>query len=323
MILCMIALLSAGTAMMSVPPEGGSGLETLSKMQRGVIGPQSLLPSSSGSGQRENETARGSDVVPSEAEVLEVAGDVRRAAPGTSAARDDGWEPVRVGDHLGGGTLIRTGLRSLLVLRFGTDTYVRIDRATLATISEFVRRGDVDDIHLGLGYGAIRGGTSAGRIRSSLTVEAPVATLAKRGTRDWEIRVEPGTSRFTIALATEGLVEAIRKFESGRTVSRLVRPGEYADQDNIARMWLKAAQFDRAFTFFRAEGLTDSDVEFTVTKGRGLAAIAPAEGTQTRALVRRDDRLASGVAAPPIRSATGRVLDRPEGNFGIARADSN
>lgn len=256
------------------------------------------------------------------AEVVGVEGRADRAAPGTRAAADEGWTPLVQGDLLPGGTLIRTGLRSRLVLRFGEANYVSIERATLACVNEFRRTGDVERINVGLGYGAVRGASSTGTLRSELTVTSPVATLAKEGTRDWEIRVEPHTGRFTISLATEGLVNAIQRLRSGRTQERLVLPGEYATQDNLARMWMRQATFDRTFSFYDARGLSEADVGFVIAHPSGASPVAPGGGTEIRAIALRDT--ASGAARADRPTAVTAILrNRPEGNFGIAQPGSS
>ncbi|MCG3131555.1 MAG: hypothetical protein FLDDKLPJ_02358 [Phycisphaerae bacterium] len=256
------------------------------------------------------------------AEVVDVEGRADRAALGARAASDEGWTPLVAGDRLAGGTLIRTGLRSRLVLRFGEANYVSIERATLACVNEFRRSGDVERIDVGLGYGAVRGASSTGTLRSELTVTSPVATLAKEGTRDWEIRVEPHTGRFTISLATEGLVNAIQRLRTGRTQERLVLPGEYATQDNIARMWMRQATFDRAFSFYDVRGLSDADLGFVIAHPSGASPVAPGGGTEIRAIALRDTAAGATRADRPA-AVTAVLRNRPEGNFGIAQAGSS
>lgn len=261
------------------------------------------------------------DVEVLSAVVLGVSGEVTSAPLGVSPTGREGWTPVAVGDRLPPSTQIRTSLASRLELRFGDDTYVLIDRLSLACVREFYRRGDVRHIRLDLGYGAIRGGTTEGTIRSELTVDSPVATLAKEGTRGWEITVEPHTGAFTIALADEGLVDAIRRLGGGRSVHRFVHPGEYANQDNIARMWLHQARFDRAFKFYGTSGLTKADVGFVAAHPTGFAPLSPGGGTDSIFLAGRASPRTSDTISP-ARVIIPAAVSRPEGNFGTAQTKS-
>jgi hypothetical protein len=260
------------------------------------------------------------------AEVIEVKGVVERSTveTGGADAKAVQWMPVRLGEKLGGGTQIRTGLRSHVILRFGDASVVMIKRSTLASIRQFYREADTETVRLGLGYGAIRGGTSAGPVRSDFVVDSTVATLAKRGTEGWEFWVEAYTGRFRVSLAETGLVEALEKLTGQR---RLVRPGEYADHSNIGAMWIKQDIFDRTVHFFTAESVSATDLAFDVNNPEGLSVTGPGLGSQARGVSGR-----AGETPPPsgpdLSLVRQRLLDtlllrpssvvRPEGNFGLA-----
>ncbi|MFH0980098.1 MAG: hypothetical protein V2A79_00980 [Planctomycetota bacterium] len=259
------------------------------------------------------------------AEVIEVRGVVERStvAAGSADPAAVKWAPVQQGEKLGGGTQIRTGLRAHVILRFGDNTVVMIKRSTLAGIEQFYREANTETIRLGLGYGAVRGGTSEGPVRSDFVVDSTVATLAKRGTEGWEFWVEPYTGRFRVSLAESGLVEALEKLTDQR---RLVRPHEYADHSNIGAMWVKQDIFNRAVQFFTAETITPSDSDFSVDNPGGFGALGPGLGSETRGFSgRRGGGLAPG--APDSSGVRQRLLDtlvlrpsfvvRPEGNFGL------
>ena len=186
--------------------------------------------------------------------------------------------PVKAGDQLLPGTLIRTGLRSSLNLKFGETTAVAIRSATFASIDQFCRSATTERIRIGLGYGTVRGGSHEGTIHSDVQVDSPVATLAKRGTEGWEIEVEPVTGRFRVSLAQFGLVEAIQKLSGARAATRTVRPGEYVTSANIANMWLRHDIFNRAIGFYEASGLTDADASFAAANTHGASEIAPGAG---------------------------------------------
>ncbi len=260
------------------------------------------------------------------ARVIETAGMVAWAPLGTDVLDAAAWKPVSVDDEFGGGVQIRTGLRSHVTLQFGDDTVVSVRRATLASIDQFYRTGEAKSVRLGLGYGAIRGGTTEGELRSDLTVESPVATLAKRGTEGWEMYVEPYTGGWRISLARTGLVEAL---ESATGRRRLVHPGEYANARNIARAWINQAMFDRVVRFVSADMLTAAEVDFT-THGRGGAAPITLDGAadlldfsgrtppSTFAAAGREAlQSAARMAALSSQFDTLLVTPRPEGNFGV------
>jgi hypothetical protein len=254
------------------------------------------------------------------ARVLETAGTVAWATTGADVLDADAWTPVKVDDEFGGGVQIRTGLRSHVTLQFGDDTVVSVRRATLASIDQFYRTEAAKSVRLGLGYGAIRGGTTEGELRSDLTVESPVATLAKRGTEGWEIFVEPYTGGWRISLARAGLVEAL---ERGTGQRRLVYPGQYANARNIAQAWINQALFDRVVQFVPADMLTPAEVDFTTHVRGGIAPIALGGAADLLDF--------AGRTRPPTYSAadlarlsalsgslnTVLVTPRPEGNFGV------
>jgi len=259
------------------------------------------------------------------AEVIEVKGLVERSAigPGQADTAEVAWTPVKQGEKLSGGTQIRTGLRAHLVLRFGDTSVVMIKRATLASIDQFYREADTEAVRLGLGYGAVRGGTTEGTVRSDFVVDSTVATLAKRGTEGWEFQVEPYTGRFHVSLAESGLLEALEKLTGQR---RLVRPSEYANHANIGAMWVKQDIFDRTVHFFAAESISGSDLAFSMRNPDGIGVTGPGLGTEARVLSGRP-----AAQAPPDRLDGRRgqqnlfdtlllqpsFVVRPEGDFGV------
>ncbi|MHC4066497.1 MAG: hypothetical protein ACYSUI_18630, partial [Planctomycetota bacterium] len=88
---------------------------------------------------------------PLTAKVIEVVGDVKNAPVGTSPLKAEAWQPVHLDDELGGGTLIRSGLRSHVTLLFGDDMVVQVNRITLASISACYKTKTQQTIRLGLG----------------------------------------------------------------------------------------------------------------------------------------------------------------------------
>ena len=259
------------------------------------------------------------------ARVIEVTGVVEWSLPGVSPAGDDGWQPVKVDDLLAPGTQIRTHLGAGVNLQFGETTFAGIRGLSFASIDDARRSAQRETVKLGLGYGTIRGASSEGEVVSEVTVDSPHATLAKRGTEGWQIFVEAQTGRFEVSLAESGLVEAIQRLGADRTRTRLIRPGEYANQKNIANLWLRQAVFDRAVKFFEPQGITTAEAACATEYPGGLASLAPGAGTDLMVLTDRRVRTeaAGGITGAgddrPIIQPPAIRLYRPEGNFGTGQ----
>ncbi len=261
--------------------------------------------------------------------VIDVRGVVEWAAAGVSPIGTDGWTAVRISDKLDPTTQIRTGLRSFVTFQFGETTTMSIRSITFASIAQFYRSAKTENVRIDLGYGTVRGGSSEGEFRSDVIVDSPVATLAKRGTEGWEINVEPGTRRFRISLAEHGLVDARQKLIGGRAKSRLVRPGEYVTETNIANLWINQDIFNRVVAFYSPGSVTEADAAFDAANNSGYAVLAPGGGSAVFDLSGRVNAefvlsqiAASGIGGGPLPTlAIGRpgVIGRPEGNFGTSR----
>lgn len=258
--------------------------------------------------------------------VIEVSGKVEWAGPGVSPLASEGWKPVKWKDRLEQGTQIRTALRSYVHLQFGETTVIAIRSATHASIDQIYRSATTEHVRLGLGYGTVRGGSVEGKLRSDVVVDSTVATLAKRGTEGWEMRVEPMTGRFKISLAEYGLVEATKKLRSARRMSRTVQPGEYATDANIANMWIKQNIFDRNVTFYQADAVTVADADFSAEHTRGYGVMAPGGGStlvdaSTRVssdfvLSQIEQNFPGGTLPPTTVLVPTDAVARPEGHFG-------
>ena len=263
------------------------------------------------------------------ADVIEVKGAVEYAHVGADPLDAAAWKPVAEGMKLGVDTQIRTGIRSRCVLMFGDapdQTVISLRRATLASIGDFRKTPDEQRIRIGLGYGAVRGGSSEGTLRSDVVIESTVATLAKRGTEGFQIEIEPMSGFFRISLAESGLVEAFSN-ETNRRKS--VRPGEYATNTNIARMWINQDIFDRAVKFYEVESVSPADLKFLTRNTTGFSSLAP-NGSGVFSFATRDRRRRD----LPLTNSNLSLLQqqqlqtlllqrlpvrRPEGNFGFGR----
>jgi hypothetical protein len=256
-----------------------------------------------------------------EATAIRVERDVTSASPGPDG-KPGAFRPVKVGDRLTTGTLIRTGLRSKVVLTFGDNTVVLIDRVTLASIDEFQRAGDTRHLQLGLGHGLIRAATVETTLRSEMTIASPVATLSKRGTLDFGMRYEAGTGRYTIWLNDRGLVDA---YDWLQNTHRTIQPGQYTTQALLR--WIETLTLDRHVTVVDAWGTTGTERQFDaffVGQGRGVVNPGAGSGNFTDTFTPSNQPGFNPTGTNNNLSSINRPITpggplqivRPEGNFG-------
>ena len=203
------------------------------------------------------------------ARVVSVAGAASWAPAAASPTDKQAWKAVQIGDEYDAGTQIKTSLRSAVVLTFGDDTVVKIERMTLASIDQFHKSATTKTTRLGLGYGAVRAGVAEGAMRSDFAVDSPVATLSKRGTDGIYFYREPRTGRFVISLARAGELEILHRI---RQQLRLLRRGENVTQRLLD--FILRSQLDRNFNFFTG-GLTDTELRFEMRNTTGLSILNP------------------------------------------------
>ncbi len=91
------------------------------------------------------------------------------------------WVPLKRGEALDELTLIRTGLRTKVVLRFADRAQVVVNNASKMGIGEFRKRGNFMKARVGLKYGTIRATIEKGRGPNDFRVATPVATLSVTG----------------------------------------------------------------------------------------------------------------------------------------------
>jgi hypothetical protein len=213
----------------------------------------------------------------SEARVVKVTGDVKTAPAGVAAYEVAKWKELKQGDLLKTGDQVRTAFGAHATLMFGDDTVVGVRQATLISIERFSRTQEKQDIGLNLGYGAVRGGSSAGALRTDFVVDSTVGTLAKRGTEGWHFEVEPTTGWIQASIANDGhgLVELISQ---ALGTSAEIGPGQFASIANIMDLWVRRDHFDKHVTFFATEGLPEGDAVTSVENGTGISVIAAGGG---------------------------------------------
>ncbi len=93
------------------------------------------------------------------------------------------WEKIQVGDVLGEGAIVRTGLGSKLVLKFADRGNVRVKSGTKMGIREFRKDGDLARTQLGLKYGSMRAKVDRSTGPNDFRIHTPVATLSVRGSQ--------------------------------------------------------------------------------------------------------------------------------------------
>jgi hypothetical protein len=210
---------------------------------------------------------------PVEAEVIEVKGRAQHAPVGTTVTDPAAWQAVQLNDRYSAGTLIRTGLGSHVILRFGQEepyTVVLVERMTLANIAALYKTATEKVSQVQVNYGAVRGGVSEGGLRSSFVVDSTVATLTKRGTWGFRMFIERGTGRFTISLADAGMIEALSRLtHQGQTLY----PGQYVNQAMIR--WVDQTLFDRLIAMQDLFGLTSEEFQFQALHDTGVAILEP------------------------------------------------
>jgi len=112
--------------------------------------------------------------------VVSVAGPAQKMDT-TSDARQ--WQKLSAGDKLGEKTLIRTGLRAKVVLRFEDRGEITIDGPCKMGITQFRASQRATKTRLGLKYGTLRAEVARTHGPQDFKVVTPVATLSVRGSR--------------------------------------------------------------------------------------------------------------------------------------------
>jgi len=112
-------------------------------------------------------------------EVVSVTGAAEKLVP---AGGKETWQAIRAGEKLSELTILRTGLRAKVVLRFADRAEMTIDRATKVGIGEFRRQGDLTRARVGLKYGTVQAQVHSAAGPNDFQISTPVATLSVRGT---------------------------------------------------------------------------------------------------------------------------------------------
>lgn len=190
-----------------------------------------------------------------------------------------GWYKPAVGDKLGGGIQIRVPLRSkikLVAMPADPPTVLLIESASTISISELAYKDGAAKSRIKLGYGAIRAGVSEGGTRSDMEIEAPSATLSKRGTDIFRFEYHDGRFMMSLTEQGRGMLQAIQNqsgYQNGQ-LSRFVTAGQFVTQQLMRA--IDNVQFDRQINVNDQFGLSGNDKLFTLINDHGLGFLLPA-----------------------------------------------
>ena len=114
-----------------------------------------------------------------QATVVKVTGQAEKLIAGQT----DKWQALKAGDKLDELSVIRTGLRSSVALKFADRGQTTVHSATKVGIAEFHKKGGLVTTRLGLKYGSLSVAVDSTRGPNDAKVATPVATLSVRGTK--------------------------------------------------------------------------------------------------------------------------------------------
>jgi len=114
-----------------------------------------------------------------QATVVKVTGQAEKLAAG----KTDQWEALSSGDKLDELSVIRTGLRSSVTIKFADRGETIVGAATKVGIAEFRKKTEHATTRLGLKYGSLSVAVDSSRGTNDFKVATPVATLSVRGTK--------------------------------------------------------------------------------------------------------------------------------------------
>jgi len=99
------------------------------------------------------------------------------------AGQTDKWQALKAGDKLDELSIIRTGLRSSVTLKFEDRGQTIVHSATKVGIADFHKKGNLATARLGLKYGSLSVAVDSTRAPNDVKIETPAATLSVRGTK--------------------------------------------------------------------------------------------------------------------------------------------
>ncbi len=199
-------------AVLAFVPVSGQAAEEKGK----AVAPKNTTPAKKPSASEGKTVAREDSF---KVKVISVKGVVQKLLSSNPKA---GWKPVKVGEYLDEGTLIRTGLGAEAVLRFADRGQFRVKSGTKAGIAKFRKQGNLVKARLGLKYGSMRARVDSSRGPNDFQVKTPVATLSVKGSEanfgysgdqgltihttqhTWNVSTSRGSKRLTRGESTNG-----------------------------------------------------------------------------------------------------------------------
>jgi hypothetical protein len=139
-------------------------------------------------------------------EINAIQGNVRVAPVGTNPMKDEGWKPVKLGESLHAGQTVRVPFRGKLKVTArpaNPPTVMLFDSGTLVEISELSLTDGVAKSRIALGYGQVKAGVAESEARSDMEIQSPTATLSKKGTDIFGMKVRPD-GQFSMFLTDRG-----------------------------------------------------------------------------------------------------------------------
>lgn len=263
-------------------------------------------------------------------EVIDLEGKVRYGDAATcDPLKPEGWRIAKKGDLLGAGLIVHVPFRAKLKLvarPADPPTVMLFESGSLLTISDLHLKNGVATSRIKLGYGAIRAGVAEGGTRSDMEIEAPVATLSKKGTDIFRFEYHNGRFMMSLSEQGRGMLQAIQNQMggySGGQVSRFVTAGQFITQQLMKT--IDNVQFDRDININDQFGLIGNDRLFTLINDRGLAFLFPTgnrpgnmlDGTNTN--VNNPNTDTSNSLNNQNIPLTPAVSNNPGGNFGIGQ----
>lgn len=220
-------------------------------------------------------------------EVVEVGGKVVVAPTGTDPYARNGWTPVAKGQTIGAGQQLNVPMRSrikMVARPADPPTVILIEQSTFVNIGELAMMDGAAHSRIQIQYGAIKAGVAEGTSRSDMEIEAPTATLSKKGTDIFGLEVQ-ADGRFKMFLTAngrglvQGIINQSGAFGSSRMNSRFLTPGQWITHQMIRA--IDNVQFDREVMVNDIYGLKGVDQLFTLLNNHGGVGFLLPVGSNT------------------------------------------
>ncbi len=260
--------------------------------------------------------------------VVERLNGIAKVAPvGVDVFEEDKWKELKQGDKLGAGVqLYVTGQSQVkLVLEPASPpTVMLIEAFTQLSIEDLAIREGTSTTRIALASGAIRAGVIESTTRSDFLIEAPTATLSKKGTDIFRFEYQNGRFHMSLSSQGRGLVQAIKyKFNNSGDIvdakSRFVTRGQFVTQQMMRA--IDNVKYDRDIQVSDFVGLTTEE-QLNLLFNNGLAILLPFADNSANFL--GSPYLTGGVninggQRPTLPPIDGGPIASPDGDFGVGQ----